>query len=420
MMKKRSHRRRFRQYLLLITILFAMQQCKQINNDDSASKNTIELKNGLDTAIKEQVVTIGLEDIKNADKNWNKMSFHSEEEIPFQWIDKDDDGTPEEALLLVSIDPNATKEISIKLSDNPVNKSFTKRTQAQLSIKENGAWEGKKYVGGNFKDIESLTLPKSHTDHSEYIRCEGPIWESDKMGYRFYLDWRNATDVFGKKTTDMVLQDVGQDGFSSYHEEADWGMDILKVGKSLGIGAIGFWDGSKAVRIEKTDSVRCDIVEDGILQSKIKTQYYGWEINDTKTTLVSNISIQAGDRLSFEGVSLSESLPNICTGIVKHEKGKLMKKEPDSSDNWGYIATYGNQSLNDDEMGMVVFFKGSDFISFETDEYSHIVVLKPSNNQISYYFGSTWSKEPNGITSEEAFNEYLQTKIKALQNPLSI
>ena len=33
----------------------------------------------------------------------------------------------------------------------------------------------------------------------------------------------------------MVLQDVGQDGYDSYHEMADWGMDVLKVGDAAGV-----------------------------------------------------------------------------------------------------------------------------------------------------------------------------------------
>ena len=74
-------------------------------------------------------------------------------------------------------------------------------------------------------------------------------------------------DIFGKIIPDMVLSQVGVDGYESYHEMSDWGMDILKVGKSLGLGSIAFWNGTKAERIEKTDSVICKILNDGILYS---------------------------------------------------------------------------------------------------------------------------------------------------------
>ena len=104
----------------------------------------------------------------------------------------------------------------------PIKEPAVKRTLAEISHKVNGNWEENKYIGGEWQNVSILKVPQEHTDHSEYIRYEGPGWESDKVGYRFYLDWRNAVDIFGKKTNDMVLQEVGLDGFSSYHEPADW------------------------------------------------------------------------------------------------------------------------------------------------------------------------------------------------------
>ena len=105
-----------------------------------------------------------------------------------------------------------------------------------------------------------LRVPPEHTDHSWFIRYEGPGWESDLVGYRFYLDWRNATDIFGKKDHRYgACKDVGQDGFDSYHEPADWGMDVLKVGESLGIGALGLLAGRQSpCGWKRLTSITCD------------------------------------------------------------------------------------------------------------------------------------------------------------------
>jgi len=45
---------------------------------------------------------------------------------------------------------------------------------AEISIKEGGKWEGRKYIGGTFKNVESVKLAPEHTDHSFDIRYEGP------------------------------------------------------------------------------------------------------------------------------------------------------------------------------------------------------------------------------------------------------
>lgn len=126
---------------------------------------------------------------------------------------------------------------------------------AEISIAKGGQWEEAKYVNRtSFKKTNELKLPNSHTDHSSFIRYEGPGWESDKVAYRLYLDWRNAIDVFGKKTNQMILESVGQDGYDSYHKMQDWGMDILKVGNSLGLGSFGRYDGNEVHHFKKVDS----------------------------------------------------------------------------------------------------------------------------------------------------------------------
>ncbi len=97
-----------------------------------------------------------------------------------------------------------------------------KKTQAFLGLKEGGKWvwvtkdSGKQqyeYQGGEFKPVTELKVDEKHTDHSFDIQFEGPGWESDKIAYRLYLDWRNAIDIFGKKTSEPVLQNVGLEQF---------------------------------------------------------------------------------------------------------------------------------------------------------------------------------------------------------------
>ena len=131
------------------------------------------------------------------------MKFVAGEPIPAQVNEHD-------VLLLVDLEAHAQKEIQIiPLEEGETAPSFTKRTQAEISHKVNGNWKEREYIGGEFQNVDKLPVPPEHTDHSWFIRYEGPGWESDKVGYRLYLDWRNATDIFGKKTDDLVLQGVG-------------------------------------------------------------------------------------------------------------------------------------------------------------------------------------------------------------------
>ena len=221
-------------------------------------------------------------------------------------------------LCLISWEQKQSRMLEIRFNKNgEIKRTYTKRTQAELSYKTGGQWKGREYLGGNFKNTNYLRVPPEHKDHSWFLRYEGPGWESDKVGYRFYLDQRNATDVYGKCTHDMVLQQVGLDGFDSYHQLQPWGMDVMKVGKSLGIGSIGAVVNGITTRVEKTDSVTSRITENGDVYSSILTNYYGWKIGEKKHDLQSRLTIHAGTRLTHEIISVTHDPDNISTGIVK-------------------------------------------------------------------------------------------------------
>jgi len=341
-------------------------------------------------------------------------------ELASQANDRSGDGNTDQIVCIADFAANETKTLTVRYAKSgALTREYPKRTQAELSHKAGGKFVNRKYEGGAFQNVQSLRVPREHTDHSFYIRYEGPGWESDKIGYRFYLDWRNATDIFGKKIPDMVLQNVGQDGFDSYHAMLDWGMDILKVGESLGIGSLAMWQDEKANRVAQTDSIFCEIVANGPVQSKIQTTYFGWKIGKFSYNVVSDLSITAGSRLTKHVVNLSGSPENLCTGIVKLDSTKLLAS-PEASGGWVYLATYGKQSLAQDHLGMAVLYRKNDLIKIAADQHSHVVVLKPANGELTYYFLGAWEQEPHGIKTVEAFEIYLKQTVAELNAPLVI
>ncbi len=297
--------------------------------------------------------------------------------------------------------------------------TFAQKTQAYLGLKEGGEWKwvtktnGNKqyeYKGGIFKPVKSLVADEKHTDHSFDIQFEGPGWESDKIGYRIYMDWRNAIDIFGKKTEALVLQNVGLDGFDSYHEMQDWGVDILKVGDALGIGTLAFWDGEKAVRVEKTDKISAS-VENGKNSSKVVIDYDNWEINNTKTDVHTTLEIKEGSYLTKYSIELSDALPNLATGIINlpETETEVLK---DIKPGWSCFITFGKQSLEEDMLGMCIFFKTEQLIKQTKDKFSHVIVLKPENNKLTYYFGAAWQQDKSGVKTMEDFKALLKTQAK--------
>ncbi len=416
----------------LLSLLFIFFRC---DSEDKIPLNlkkeypealTISAKNGLSLSREDAAVMLDVIKIKEKSPVFNEKAFVvwcDKEELPSEAIDSDGDGRLDRIIIISDFKPKEQKMIRLLyIQIGEKIREYPKRTQAELSHKVGGQFVNRKYQGGTFQNVQFLRVPPEHTDHSSFIRYEGPGWESDKVGYRFYLDWRNAIDIFGKKVPDMILQDVGQDGFDSYHEMADWGLDIFKVGNSFGLGSIGMWYKKKGCRVEKTDSISCSILENGVIYSQIRTQYYGWKVGPCKVNLTSDLSIAAGSRLTLHHLHIEGEVDNICTGLAKHTETILLLKEPQNTGEWGYMAQWGKQSLagEDDELGIAVLYKKSQFVQIAEDDLNHVIILQPQNNHIHYYLLAAWDQEPEGIQTREEFEEYLNQTISFLNTPIEV
>ncbi|HNX89843.1 MAG TPA: DUF4861 family protein, partial [Paludibacteraceae bacterium] len=337
-----------------------------ISGAQTVASQTVLVTNKSDKTLRDYTVEVPLSGSRLTAGNYVVVS--SENEIVPLEISTDLKGDQKAIFPVADIKPFSTTKYYLKKGNAD---KYPKRTYAEIAHKIGGKFAGKVYEGGfSWVKPNYMRMPDNFTDHAYYIKYEGPGWESDKVAFRFYLDWRNGIDVFGKRTPGIVLPFVGTEDYEKYHHMADWGMDNMKVGNSLGLGSIAVWNGTKAVRVEKTDSVISLIPADGKIRSQVLTNYYGWQANGVKCNLKSLISIDAGSRASRMELSVDKNLPNIATGIVKDKNAELIKPEK-STGEWSYIATFGKQSLNNDMQGLTVFYRTKQLQKITEDELSH-------------------------------------------------
>ncbi len=331
--------------------------------------------------------------------------------LPTQLVDDDGDGTPDRLMFLADLGPAATSAYVIDKND--VKLKLTPRTHAEVSIKEGGEWQDQHYEGGTWKSVDNVTTPPQYTDHSEWIRYEGPGIESDKAAYRFYLDWRNGFDIFGKKTSAMVLPGIGLDGYDSYHEMSDWGADILKVGQSLGMGGYGYWDGAKTVLVSDVQERSTTITSDGPIYSALDIDYLGWNTGAAVTDLKATLSMLPGCPMVDVKLVTSTPQDNLAIGVVKHPGTELLMGDLDvTGEAWSYMASFGPQTLFNDNLGMVVLFRKKDLVEQTEDENSYVLVMKPRGTTLSYAFGALWSGEPDGVQTLDELEAYLSEEVE--------
>lgn len=390
--------------------------CTSIFLSQNIFSQHIIVKNSTNKTLIDYTVEISVEKLKSLKVGEYVVVAPNGEILPMEIV-SNLAGEQKAIFPVAKLFPNTTNIFQIQQG---LATGYPKRTYAEIAHKIGGHFEGKNYEGG-FSWIKTnyLRKPDEYTDHSYFIKYEGPGWESDKVAFRFYLDWRNGIDVFAKKTPGIVLPFVGVDDYEKYHHMADWGMDNMKVGKTLGLGSIAVWDGKKAVRVEKTDSIVAHVQTDGKIRSQIATTYYGWETDNTKCNLKSLISIDAGQRVSHMELFADKEINNIATGIMKDKNGELILPER-SVREWSYIATFGKQSLNSDFQGLAVFYRTRQLQQITEDDLNHIIVLNTDNGFVEYYFMATWELDWQPISDKKLFINCVNETLDRLNNPAEI
>ena len=381
---------------------------------------SVEVKNSAGGGNGEQVVEISL---PAQYAGWKLKQNASE------WVENSEG----KSVLLgaVSVAPGATASLELVPPEQVPSAYVQDRAHAELSVRTGGKWEDAAYKaeGFSFDEVTSFTSPAQLTDHSYFLRYEGPGWESDQMGYRLYLDWRNAIDVFVKTNDSVVLPEVGQDGYDSYHALSSWGGDALKVGKSLGVGALGRLienevQGSSSqsvMHFQHVENTHYQLVSNSQLRAEFEVAYEGWSSSEAKADSIdvtTHYRIDAFDPTTHISVSVSEPSDNIVAGLVAHDGMQVIKAEQGE---WGVVATWGAQSIlaDDDSLGLALIYRLDQVEKVFEGEYDHLVSFKPLTN-LDYKILAVWPKRSSDIQTAEQFEDYLVNKLKVYSPPLTV
>lgn len=258
--------------------------------------------------------------------------------------------------------------------------------------------------------VSEFTVPASHEIGDGMMPYEGIGWENGLVGYRLYLDGRLVSDIFGKQKADAAL--AGIDEYGSYHELADWGMDVLKVGPSLGIGGIGVMRNGEPMQFGAVPELSATIGSTGGSEGSFTITTGGIDSGAGETGGYSAVySIAAGSPMTSVAVDAEGNLP-LTSGIVMHEGAEFWQSA--ESDSWRYIATFGTkQSENKDGLGMALFYRADEASYGGMANQTHYVTF--ADNDFTYGFLAAWELDPQGITDRESFSALLEAELAKLE-----
>lgn len=383
---------------------------------------------------KEQFVISNASDIDLVDAlvivDKASLSFLAPESLPVfctnsndtlisQLVDENEDGAWDHALLVTDLGANERKELIVVESTEDQYPRFPARTHVHLGYSKDR--------DDTFIPVTLHVRPVDHVAQSKpfLYQYEGPGWESEKVAFRSYFDSRNGKDIFGKTTPQLKTSSIGID--ENYHTLQSWGMDVLKVGSSLGAGAIAMLKNDSLYRLGETESAQFNLLTNGPIKSVMSLSYNGWMVEESSYTLQEVISIEAGKRWYKSDLTLSGDVNAVDTLAVGIVDLKGAEKTTLEYEGWHILYTHGIQSENKDALGMALMVKSDCFIQFSeapkegdgvTDSY--IALLKPSSGKYSYLFYSGWEGEEKGFVEQEFFEHELKSAIQQINQQVDI
>lgn len=349
------------------------------------------------------------------------------EPLPSQCDDLDGDGTYDEFVFACSFTANEAVKATLDFVEAGAYPSFEAKTKAALLMSPNRDKSG-------YAPVMKETRPiiEDPTTTVQSYQMEGPAVENDKIAFRSYFDFRNGKDIFGKITDKISMDSIGTSG--NYHDMQYWGMDILKVGNSLGAGAIGVYDTDDIVRLGETESTTYEFVTEGPVRAAFNLVYKGWDVNGQKLDVTHRLNIFAGKYGYRSDVILSsfEGEKELVTGIVNMKLKEKVLLEKDS-EGFVVMGTHGIQSEKHekDNLGMAILVPKSTFIEkgeapakaakeggVENTYYARIKA--EADNASSYYFFAGWETSDAQFADAEYFMSMVKTEADKLSAPIQV
>ena len=331
-----------------------------------------------------------------------------------QLDDLDQDGLVDEAFFLLAMSKKERTAFTVSRVNDV---SVEPRTQFVVAVKQNGYFDAKgRYISdGGFVPVDVFEVPEQQQQDSQLAYMEGPLWESELVGFRYYLDDRNRYDVFGKSQPVLALHTISGD----YHALSSWGADVLKVGQSMGLGSIAMMTNGGPAFIDNVEKKTLSVLANGPLRSIMRTAYTGWNVDGKNVDVISDLEIRGGaswteQRLHIKGAGNHF----MSTGIVKHSAATEFITGTEKGVFFGY--TWGKQSEQGDLLGMAIIIPGKYNPKVITnDQYSHLIAYKPINDRAEYRFMAGWEHGTVAVKTRTDFEEAIREVARRYAYPVS-
>ncbi|MCG2613235.1 DUF4861 domain-containing protein [Terrimonas sp. NA20] len=416
--------------LIPLCLMVLAAACKS----SSGSNNTINVNNTSTEYLKSKPVIVLRSQLPGNPSGFPLITTNNGDTIPSQLDDLDGDGNWDELFFVADFKAGEERQFTLAWTEVPV--KTTPKAHIRFGVRQTENSIVKPALSDTFYADQ---LPG--VIGYQHYQTDGPTWENDKVGFRIYLDGRNSIDVYGKKVSYITSDSIGigKDGYTenNYSEMKEWGMDILGVGNSVGIGGISLKAGDSLTRLGVTeqdslnnvDSTICNIISNGKIRSILEFDYRNWKPLERNYRVKTTTSIWPGMYAFQNTVNLQaiQSTDTLLIGLVNSNTMKAAEEIP-INDRWIVLLTHDQQSINKTwYMGMALIVPKEQYAGFfeapKQGKLSNTFLAKMNikNNQpLTYYAVAAWELSDPGFRDPAYFRNYVSNLARQIDAVLKI
>lgn len=214
-------------------------------------------------------------------------------------------------------------------------------------------------------------------------------WESNLAAFKFV---HGRIGFYGKLQAGLILKKLP----AEENRPQDWGMDVLGVGESAGLGGLSLWDGGVRIPLfgASAPQAKLTVLAPGPIRALVKAEFSGIATAAGAVDVTVFLSAFADNSVSRQDVLLSSKATGPVTyGIgVQKLAGETWVLDKDK----GFLSAWGKGANKAGEIGLAAIFPPAGFSG--TDETAADRSIKlggRAGKTLTHWVAGAWER---GIT----------------------
>jgi hypothetical protein len=186
-----------------------------------------------------------------------------------------------------------------------------------------------------------------------------------------------------------------------YHDLADWGVDVLHVGPSMGIGGLGLYRANRLERLSAAGGLSVEVLEGRGANIAFRLVHNAVAVTDAINARVTSMySMRHDSPLTFVEATSDSPALSFGTGLAAPVRGEFLQSAA-PVDGWSWIAVWGPISETGDHLGLALIYPAAEATRQAPDRETY--PIRFGAPRARYAFFAAWEGGVRPVRDREAF-----------------